>query len=281
MIAHDIEVVPSAYQQIELSAECNFENLKQFAEILAYMMGKELERFSSDAKGFESRFAPTYWLQLTGVPIEYFNIGFINDSKYVNNVLHSMYRYLNRLGLPGMVYLTEHSFSQLTEQARRQWTDVGVMPHMVLVQKTPLPTEFAKTPIFIQPVTNLSQLSEAISIQAALGFDPNVIGTTMGEKLLTNPAVQTYVATDFDTEIPVSTIMVISQGPVVGIWNMATKEQFQHKGIGKALLVHVLNQLISQGKYVFQLISTEEGFKLYSETGFKIIQELHTLVKEK
>ena len=72
---------------------------------------------------------------------------------------------------------------------------------------------------------------------------------------------------------------VTRTGPTAGIWNMATPPERQGRGMGRALLTGVLEQLCAEGVERFYLFATAAGRPLYESLGFETLADDAVWVK--
>jgi GNAT superfamily N-acetyltransferase len=94
----------------------------------------------------------------------------------------------------------------------------------------------------------------------------------LGVAALDGPGLTMYLA--YDGRQPVSTVATIKAGPIVGVWSMGTLPDQQRKGVGRALLGHVMELHRAQGARAFYLWSTPAGQRLYDQLGYRTVTEL-------
>jgi GNAT superfamily N-acetyltransferase len=78
---------------------------------------------------------------------------------------------------------------------------------------------------------------------------------------------------------PQSSVTVTRAGATAGIWNMATPPERQGRGMGRALLTGVLEQLVAEGVARFYLFATPAGRPLYESLGFETLADDPVWVK--
>jgi GNAT superfamily N-acetyltransferase len=65
----------------------------------------------------------------------------------------------------------------------------------------------------------------------------------------------------------------VRSGTHVGVYSMATRQAFQRRGIGRAILETAMGHYLDQGATTFTLEATEAGYPLYERVGFSTAAE--------
>jgi len=72
---------------------------------------------------------------------------------------------------------------------------------------------------------------------------------------------------------PAGVVGAINYGPFTYLGMMTVRKEFQRKGIGQALLQHMLNWTQQQGISLLRLDASEAGFPLYARFGFSVFDQ--------
>lgn len=109
-------------------------------------------------------------------------------------------------------------------------------------------------------------------IAAAFDEPREVIARCIEVSMTETSGVETYIA--WADEGPMCTVSVIPTGDTAAITLMATPPGRQGKGMGRALLSHVIDDYRRRGVARFHLGSTEAGRRLYTSLGFELVADL-------
>lgn len=147
---------------------------------------------------------------------------------------------------------------------------VGTSPLMVLRPDVPVrpgrPTRIARAlgPELVGVAGDL--------IAAAYDTPRNLVASYFDVGMTETSGVETYIA--WGDEGPMCTISVTPTGDTGGISLMATPPEHQRKGIGRALLSHVIEDYRRRGMQRFHLGSSDAGRRLYDSLGFELVADL-------
>lgn len=156
-------------------------------------------------------------------------------------------------------------------------TAVGAAPLMVL-----------RPDVAVQPTRPIKVVralgSELVGVAGdliAAAFDEprDVIARCIEVSITPTSGVETYVAWDEDR--PVCTVSLTLTGDTAGVTLMATPPKHQGKGMGRALLTHVIDDYRRRGVARFHLGATEAGRPLYTSLGFDLVADLPVWVLDR
>jgi ribosomal protein S18 acetylase RimI-like enzyme len=90
----------------------------------------------------------------------------------------------------------------------------------------------------------------------------------------TYPAMRHYLGTCHDQVVATGALFIGSE--TAGIYDIATRAEYRHRGIGSAMFAYLLNEARSyQHRYVV-LQASAEGIGIYLKAGFTPIGDVHT-----
>ena len=225
------------------------------------------------APGFEAHLTPTGWLILTGEPVADLNMIFVDDGPDPEGQLHAFGEVLRHRALPALVLLSDPIADRLVTPA----TALGLQlsGHVPLMVHRPVGEDAPSTAVDrfrVEVVTDTTALGEACQLAAeAFALPLAVIARVLSPAILDTPGVTIFLAREGDQ--PVSTVMAMQVGSMVGLWTMATLTARQRQGAGRAVLTHALTHHRTRGADLFYLLATEAGKPLYEQVGFQTLAE--------
>jgi GNAT superfamily N-acetyltransferase len=230
------------------------------------LLGQEAIAISQDAPKFFGWTEPGGWMVATGANETVFNIGMVFAPD--QNMFDDFFAVLNASSFPFEIWIPQRNLDAMQSGiAKHSLTEIYRLDHMILS-----PESLAR----IQPppnskielVDSTEKLQQVIGIHMAVfGFDASIVDT-MGPQLLTDQNIKTWLV--YQDGLPVSTAMAIidPKTQTAGVWNVATLEDYQHQGLGTAIMSQLLVILRETGINVVHLASTTKGHKLYENIGF-------------
>jgi GNAT superfamily N-acetyltransferase len=114
-------------------------------------------------------------------------------------------------------------------------------------------------------------------VSAAFELPADAISRAFGGMFAPTSGAANFVA--YADGAPQSSVTVTRTGATAGVWNMATPPERQGKGMGRALLTGVLEQLSADGVERFYLFATAAGRPLYESLGFETLADAVVWVK--
>lgn len=240
-------------------------------EELIRLCGRALVCQMGQIAGFELRMTRGCVLALTGEPLPDFNmltIGQDADAEafFTRSVAHARER-----GLPLLATLSPNVAPALAPTA----LELGLKP-------------VAEPPLMVLRGAAARRSDRRVRVERALGDDlvrtagdlvaaafdtpRDVVARCIDVANTATSGVETYVAWDEDG--PASAVSVTPAGNTAAISAMATPPERQRRGVGRALLTSVIDDLRARGVERFHLIASNAGFPLYSSLGFETIANL-------
>lgn len=243
--------------------------------------GEAIHDISLDARDLQSEnhLPDKSWIVVTGENTPDFNMAMVGNSSDAAETMKGVISILKDYKLPAVVF-TPANNEQLKEIAASEGlANAGTAPLMELnIKDAILNIKTENRKLMVEPVVNTNQLRVATHIQSeALGYESGVINRTLGEKVLENPNVKTFIGYDRGDD-PVATIMIVEHGNIATIWNVGTIPEKQSHGYGAEIMKETLRWYTDRGIEKFYLLSSEAGKKLYDKLGFQTIQNLDTWV---
>ncbi|HZZ69804.1 MAG TPA: GNAT family N-acetyltransferase [Phenylobacterium sp.] len=246
-------------------------------EDLIRLSGRALVAQMCEAPGFELQMTRNCVLGLTSEPLADFNMLILGADPDAVAFLDRSVARANERRLPLLVTMSPNVAKALAPAAARLGlTAVGTAPLMVLRAGTvvrqgrPCRITRALGPELVRVAGDL--------VSAGFEAPRDVVARCMDVGITETAGVETYIAWDDDE--PMSVVSVTPTGNTVGVSAMATPPEHQRKGMGRALLTHVIEDYRSRGAQRFHLTATEAGLPLYSSVGFETIAELSVWVLE-
>ncbi len=232
-----------------------------------------------DVPGVELHMTRNCVLGLTGEPLADFNMLTLGADLDTEGFLTRSVARAKARGLPLLALMSPQLAQALAPVATRLGlTAVGTSPLMVLRAKTPI-----GTPVQPRRPTKITRAlgPELVGIAgdlvaAAFDVPRDAVARCIDVVLTETAGVETYIA--WGDEGPMSAVSVTPTGNTAGISLMATPPEHQRKGMGRALLTHVIDDYRSRGVERFYLGATKAGRPLYASLGFEVVAELSAWV---
>ena len=223
------------------------------------------------APGFELHMTRNCALGLTDEPLADFNMLTLGPDPNAEAFLIRSVARAKARGLPLLALMSPHVAQTLAPVARRLGlTAAGASPLMVLRAGTPVgPSRPTKITRALGP--ELVGIAGDL-VAAAFDVPRAAVARCIDVGLTKTSGVETYIAWGDDE--PMSAVSVTPTGNTAGISLMATRPEHQRKGMGRALLAHVIADYRRLGVERFYLGATEAGQPLYTSLGFEAIADL-------
>lgn len=180
-------------------------------------------------------------------------------------------------GRPLQAVMSPQAAASLASEAiRLGFTAVGTAPLMVLRPDVPVqpgrPTKIVRAlgPELVRIAGDL--------IAAAFDEPRDVVARCIDVGMTQTSGVETYIA--WGDSGPMCTVSVTPTGDTGGISLMATPPEHQCKGMGRALLSHVIDDYRRRGVTRFHLGATDAGRPLYASLGFELVSDLTVWILE-
>ena len=173
-------------------------------------------------------------------------------------------------GRPLVATMSPRAADTLAPVATRLgFAPVGAAPMMVLRADTPVQPGPMKVVRALGP--ELARVAGDL-IAAAFDTPRDVIARCIDVCMTPTAGVETYIGWGDDG--PMCTVSVTPTGDTGAISLMATPPEHQRKGVGRALLSHVIDDYRRRGMTRFHLGATEAGRRLYESLGFEVVADL-------
>ena len=223
------------------------------------------------APGVELHMTRSCALGMTDEPLADFNRLTLGDDPEAEGFLIRSVARARERGRPLSVVMSPRAAETLAPVATRLGlTAVGTSPLMVLRPDVAVqPSRPAKIVRALGP-----ELVGVAGDLIAAAFDEprNLVASYFDVGMTETSGVETYIAWGDDGSM--CTVSVTPTGDTGGITLMATPPEHQRKGIGRALLSHVIDDYRRRGMRRFHLGSSDAGRRLYDSLGFELVADL-------
>ena len=88
------------------------------------------------------------------------------------------------------------------------------------------------------------------------------------------PALRLYIGTYDDRVVAIGSFFIGSE--TVGIYDIVTRDDYRHKGIGTAMFAHVLTEARHVERHYAVLQASPDGLRVYEKAGFTAVGTVHT-----
>jgi GNAT superfamily N-acetyltransferase len=232
----------------------------------------------SAAPGFELHMTRGCVLGLTDEPLADFNMLTLGPDPDAEGFLVRSIARAKERKLPLLATMSPHVARALAPVATRLGlTPAGAAPLMVLRADA-----LVRPSRPVEVVRGLGHELVGIAgdlAAAAFAVPRDAVARCIDVGVTETAGVETYIAWSDDG--PTSAVTVTPTGNTAGISLMATAPEHQRKGIGRALLTHVIDDYRRRGVVRFYLSATEAGRPLYASLGFETIADLSAWVLER
>ena len=242
------------------------------------LTGKAIAALMYDAPGGEIRITPGGALGLSGEPVADLNMLALTSppSAAAEQLLAESMALADARDLPLLALAPPDTGAALAAQAARLGLEAaGTMPLMVLHGA---PRTKPLCACEIEPAigpTGLRIFTELAS--AAFQLPADSLARAWAGNFGDTSVAQTYLA--YVDGTPSSSVTMTRTGATAGVWCMATPPERQGRGLGRALLTGVIEELRSEGVERFYLFATAAGRPLYESLGFTTLADDAVWVK--
>ena len=244
-------------------------------EELIRICGRALVAQMGDVPGVELHMTRNCVLGLTGEPLADFNMLTLGSDPDAEGFLTLSIARVRERRLPLLAMMSPRLVQTLAPVATQLGlTPAGTAPLMVLRAGTPVGPD---RPMNVTRALGPALVGVAGDLAAAaFGSPRDAISRCLDVVLTEASGVETYIAWGDDG--PMSAVSITPIGNTAGISVMATPPEHQGKGMGRALLAHVIDHYRSRGVARFYLTATKAGLPLYANLGFETIANLSAWV---
>ncbi len=204
----------------------------------------------------------------TGLPIGIFN-GCIVAGPTATEDLDEGLDWIESLDVPYRLWVNEELIGQRAPVALRRGMgqDLWLMPQMVL---RPVPESPQPAPgVISRAVSDGPSLDEYRGIYLQGGMSDNVARRLFSDSLAFDPEVQLVIASLGDR--PVGTSLAIRTGDVAGVYAVETQRDARRRGVGRAATWAAVDAGRDWGCDTVVLQSSEMGFPMYRDMGFRTV----------
>jgi GNAT superfamily N-acetyltransferase len=216
--------------------------------------------------------AGRYWrvgpvdVALTGVPAAEFNGVFCRPGAPVAAVAEALEQ-VQATGLPHGAMVHEHADDDIRELVSSSMKLDEEQPLMLL---TGQPTETTKAVGL--SLRTLTAHEAALHTQVAadgFGVPVELLEQLFPPAFMDRPGIRVYLGESGDQ--PVTTGVGYTAGEFVGIFSVATPEQFRGRGYGAAVTSRAVRDGLRQGATQAYLMASPMGFPVYERLGFRTL----------
>ena len=223
------------------------------------------------APGIELHVTRSCVLGLTDEPLGDFNRLILGADPDAEGFLVRSVARAKERGRPLVATMSPRAAQALAPVATQLgFEDVGSSPLMVLGPDVPVRPS---RPLKVARVLGQELVAVAGDlITAAFDEQRDIIARYIDAGMTETSGVETYVG--YGEDGAMCTVSVTPTGDAGAISLMATPPEHQRKGLGRALLSHVIDDYRRRGMQRFHLGATEAGLPLYKSLGFRTVAEL-------
>lgn len=220
---------------------------------------------------------PDHWTLLTAERGIDYNMAWIDAGPGAEARLLALGDELGGVG--GLVQISSAAAETLAPLAAALgFAPAGDAPLMVCALDS-LPAPAPRAGWRIDKVATAADLDACHELMVeAFGLDKAIVGRCMGPLMLDAPGLSLLLLRD-DAGAPVSTVILVAAGSLVGVWSMATTVRLQRRGYGRHLLSHALAGAAGRASHAY-LVATEAGQPLYASLGFEPVERYAMWVRE-
>jgi GNAT superfamily N-acetyltransferase len=238
---------------------------------LLYLVGEAITILFRGTAGLEARLTRYGSLVLSGEPYADCNYITIDAGPEPEALLREYYAVAQSRHLPVLILLAEAVAERLAPTAQALGLSAAGHVPVMTYQPGPHQAALSQHP-HVERIADEQTLSASLDISArAFGLPLDATQRTFTMALLNGPGVDGFLVRREGN--PVGTVWTTRAGRTVGIWLMATMPEEQRKGVGHALLTHVLAYHQERSATLFYLLATEAGYPLYERIGFRTVAQ--------
>jgi GNAT superfamily N-acetyltransferase len=214
-------------------------------------------------------------LSLSGEPVADLNYAVIDDVPDAEERLREFHAVIDRLALPTIVFLAPAVNERLAPIAVSLGLQfVGAAPIMVH-EPVIIPRTSERFEVTI--VRDAKELEAVVDITVgAYSMPKDSASRVIGPDFLLSSGIDVFLARR--DGVPISVGLTFRNGPIVGVYSMATAPDQQRQGAGRAVMDAIMTHHMERGAKVFYLGATEEGYHLYEQVGYRVALEVPTWV---
>jgi ribosomal protein S18 acetylase RimI-like enzyme len=237
-------------------------NVAHDSSTLLMDMGRDVAEVFSQAPNAVMRFDENGWLGLTGeVGSPDFNFAVVTRHASASSV-DSYIGEIRERGLDAILLVDQDAPDLEAAAERLGLPNVGAVPVMVW-DDGPVPVPSSTFRVRLAGADDVSTTNALLA--DAFSFDEEVVQRLLPPSVV-DGGLDIWIVED-DGEA-IGTGAFIHRGGHVGVYNMATPEKSQRRGVGRAVLDTAMAHYLAAGATTFTLEATEAGLHLYDQAGF-------------
>jgi GNAT superfamily N-acetyltransferase len=241
------------------------------------LCGPALTVLFGAAEGFEFQQSVGTVLCLTGERLADFNLMLLTSDPDAPLRLRRAVARASLRNLPLLVVMSPRVADELASVAASfDLTPAGTIPLMVLRGAPKRGSKQAAMTLKHATTAPERQRVGAL-ISAAFDLPGEAVDRVLVASLQAPIGAEAYLGLQGNDDL--SSVSVTINGDTAGIWSMATPPHHQGRGLGRGLLLQVIEGLRKRGVKRFFLFASAAGLKLYESLGFQTISECTVWVR--
>ena len=208
----------------------------------------------------------------TGAPVPMFN-GVITERADADaDIAAEMLDEIAATGVPYHVAVRSEDHADFVELARSHGlTSKETVPLMVLESPARVVGQTLSEGLTIRELTPEESDQHVELAAASFDMPVEVARQLMAPEVFAIDGVRSYLG-EIDGR-PVATVLGMTTGDVVGVFNVGTLEDARGRGFGAALTVRAIADGVAKGAQWSYLQSSAMGFPVYRRLGFETVEE--------
>ena len=222
-----------------------------------------------------------------GLPSDTFNVLVVRDMSAPAELLATVDRF-NAKGFPLSVWYWESDVKDADLTAFRQHglshaeTHVAMHADLTELQVTSLPDvelEIQRT-MSARDLLQFGEVMTELFEDSSEGHSVFAYFQRLCEyPISTFPAMHYYLGILHDTVVATGTLFIGSE--TVGIYDIATRDNYRRRGIGSAMFQSLLESACTWNRRYCVLQASRDGLGIYLKAGFRAVGEVHTFENRK
>jgi GNAT superfamily N-acetyltransferase len=222
---------------------------------------------------YDLRYFPDAAGLIGGMPAAFANWLLVDDGPQADHRARDLVAEITARDLPGILVVAAAAAGTVAPVANDLGlVDAGTAPWMVC---RPERASSVERGYRVERVTTDAQLQGAYALMvdafAPYDYTLDVWNNVFGAHVYNPALANLFVA--YRGDEPFSAVTTTGCGEVIGIWSMATPTAKQRQGAGRAALEQAMAWHLNRGATAFYLMATDEGIRLYEQTGYRTVTE--------
>jgi GNAT superfamily N-acetyltransferase len=222
---------------------------------------------------YDLRLSPDAAQLIGGMPAAFANWLLIDEGPQASRRARDLVSEIEARNLPGILVVAAAATDSVTPVANElDLVSVGTAPWMVC---RPEQVSTDERQFRVERVATDAQLQAAYALMvdafASYDYTLDVWNNVFGSHVYNPSLANLFVA--YRGDEPFSAVTTTGSGETIGIWSMATPTVKQRQGAGRAALEQAMAWHLERGAKTFYLMASDEGLRLYQQTGFQTVTE--------